>query len=48
MPEIFRNLLTTGGPDSLALPTHADGPHINLPGNFHSTLEMKILDDIMW
>ena len=34
MPEIFRNLLTTGGPDSLALPTHADGPHINLPGNF--------------
>ncbi len=31
----------------LDLPKHADGPHINLPGIFSLTLEMKILDDIV-
>ncbi len=27
------------------MPMHADGPNINLPGNFPLTLEMKIQDD---
>jgi hypothetical protein len=51
VPEIFRNLLTTGDQPILWHSQHmcADGPHINIPGKFSSTLEMKILlvDDIV-